>query len=365
MSGDKIVKAREAAIGAVDLLDERDVVSVVIFDGNAEVLVPARSAGDKEAIRSKIRGVNPRGNTAIFDGVSLAQEELAKFKDTGRVNRLILLSDGQANVGPSSPEELGRLGAVLLKQGVSASTIGLGLDYNEDLMTRLAGKSDGNSYFVESSGDLPRIFAAELKDTLSIVAKSIRLRVEFQNGVLPTGIIGRDGRIEGQTVTLDWNQLYGGQEKFAIIRATAPAGEDGAKLQFATATAEFSDPDGDRKSRVSASGSISYAARSAAVEESVDKEVLKDVLLLENTVAVERAIELNDRGLNREAGEVLRKSNRSLSDAAAVYDMEELSVRAEEQAPLAEAASKAKLEAPVRKRAATDSFQSKNQQSSH
>ena len=71
------------------------------------------------------------------------------------VHRIILLSDGQANVGPSSPGDLGRLGAALLKEGISVTTIGVGTNYNEDLMARLSQKSDGNTYFAEAERDLP------------------------------------------------------------------------------------------------------------------------------------------------------------------------------------------------------------------
>mgnify|MGYP003380095548 CR=1 FL=1 len=74
------------------------------------------------------------GSTPLFAGVSQGAPELRKFLDKNRVNRVILLSDGQANVGPSSPNELGRLGLSLGKEGIAVTTIGLGLGYNEDLM---------------------------------------------------------------------------------------------------------------------------------------------------------------------------------------------------------------------------------------
>lgn len=155
MGGEKIVRAREAAIAAVERLDSRDIVSVIAFDDRIDTVVPAQSAAEKRAIVEKIDGIEARGSTAIFGGVSQAASEIRKNLRQKMVNRIVLLSDGMANVGPSTPEELGRLGAALVKESVSVSTIGVGLGFNEDLMTRLAGNSDGNSYFVENSDDLP------------------------------------------------------------------------------------------------------------------------------------------------------------------------------------------------------------------
>ena len=86
--------------------------------------------------------------------------------------------DGLANVGPASPDDLGRLGASLMKEHISVSTIGLGTDYNEDLMTKLSGQSDGNSYFAETSDDLPGIFTKELGDVLSVVASKVSVKRE-------------------------------------------------------------------------------------------------------------------------------------------------------------------------------------------
>src|SRR5262249_32047712 len=150
-AGEKINKANEASRMVLDRLDSNDILSVVAYDDTAEVLVPATRVFDKEAIRRRIAAIVPQGSTALFAGVSKGIEEVRKFRDAAHVNRVVLLSDGQANVGPSSPNELGRLGAATAKEGISITTIGLGLGYNEDLMTQLAMRSDGNHGFAESA----------------------------------------------------------------------------------------------------------------------------------------------------------------------------------------------------------------------
>ena len=124
MSGEKIAQARRAAITAVERLRENDIVSIVLYADSASVLVPATKASDREAIIEKIGMIRAGGSTALFAGVSKGAAEVRKFIDRGSVNRVILLSDGKANVGPKSPRELEKLGASLVKEGISGQYAG-------------------------------------------------------------------------------------------------------------------------------------------------------------------------------------------------------------------------------------------------
>lgn len=308
MSGDKIVKAREAACEAIRRLDAKDIVSVVAYDNSSEVIVPAQHVAEKEALIARINAIEPRGCTALFDGVSAGATEIRKFKGKCEISRILLLSDGQANVGPSSAEELGRYGALLMKEGIAVSTIGLGVDYNEDLMTRLSQKSDGNSYFVEKSGDLPRVFASELGDVLSVAATKVALKVSFGVGFTPVELIGRDGRILDGTVSIDLNQLYGGQEKYVIVKCDAAPGSVGSAREIAKAEVAYIDPGDEKQKTVTGVGTVTYSSDPAAVAASVNKSVVRERALNENAVRTEEALKLADRGEFKAAEELMRRN---------------------------------------------------------
>jgi Ca-activated chloride channel homolog len=222
MSGQKIEKAKEAAIEAVKRLGPKDIVSLVTFDHEVETLVSAQSAAHTEEIVSRIQSITSRGNTAIYGGVSQGAAEVRKNAGGKYVSRIVLMSDGMANVGPAKPDDLGRLGVSLLKEGISVTTVGLGTDYNEDLMTKLAQNSDGNTYFVENSSDLVRVFNVELGEVLSVVAREVKIKIEFTGGVKPLRIIGREGIVRDGSAEVYLNQLYGGQEKYALIEVEVP-----------------------------------------------------------------------------------------------------------------------------------------------
>jgi Ca-activated chloride channel family protein len=274
MQGDRIAQAREAALELVRRLGPDDIVSLVAYDSEVEVLVPAQRVGRARGLEAAILGLTPRGMTALYGGVARGAEEVRRhIEEPGYVHRVILLSDGQANVGPRSPEELGRLGAALMKEGVAVTTIGLGLGYNEDLMTRLAQRSDGNTYFVEHSADLPRIFATELGDVLNVVARRVVIEIDFPAGVRPVRFVGREGAISGQRAELALNQLYGGQERFALVEVEVAPTSPGSVREIARAQVRYDDVASQRTATLSATREVNFSADRSRVVASADHKV--------------------------------------------------------------------------------------------
>ena len=362
MGGEKIARAREAAIAAVRRLDGRDMVSVVVYDHEVETLVPAQPARNSEWIEGRIAQITARGNTALFAGLSQGASELRKNLDTGRINRAILLSDGLANTGPSSPDEVGRLGAALMKEAISVTTIGVGTDYNEDLMTRVSGNSDGNSYFVEKSDDLPAIFTKELGDVLSVVASRVRLTVRFRAGATPIECIGRDGRIVDNTVTVDLNQLYGGQEKYLLIRVELAPGRDGETRLLADAEVNFEDATSRRSAQATASGRIRFSRDAREVAESVNVAVSREYTLNRNAQELDRAVRLADEGRKEEAARVMRESAGRLEAAARALEAPELEIEARRQSVQADSIGSRGIGKAERKMIVTDNYMLYNQQ---
>jgi Ca-activated chloride channel family protein len=320
MQGDKLAQAREAALVALDMLDERDILSVVTYDDTVSVLVPATRLSDTRRIAALIRRIEPGGMTALFAGVSKGASEVRKFIRDERVNRVILLSDGLANVGPASPGALGDLGASLRKEGISVTTIGLGLGYNEDLMVRLAGASDGNHSFVESSEDLVRIFAAEFRDILNVVARDVEIEITCRGGVTPLGVLGREADIVGQSVLLDLSQIYGNQEKYVLLEVELPAGAPGQTLPVADVEVRYGDLVSRSAALVNGGASVAYSDSARTVEERADKAALVDVVRQVAAETTEQAVQLRDAGKLSEAKDLFEKNAEYLEASAEYLD---------------------------------------------
>ncbi len=364
MSGQKIEKAKEAAIEALRRLGSGDLFSMVIYDHNVDTIIPAQSAVNTEWIESRIRGIYPGGNTALFGGVSQGASEIRKHLSSRYIHRILLLSDGLANVGPSGPEDLGRLGAALIKEGISVTTIGVGTDYNEDLMTRLSQNSDGNTYFVESSRDLPRIFTAELGDVLNVVAKQVHVIIECPDGVEPIKIIGRDGRIKNGKVELSLNQLYGGQEKYALVEVRVPAGQSGKNMDIARARVTYENPFTQKKETSRGIASASFSKDKKAVEKSANVGVQRELHLNLKAEAEEKAIEYFDAGNAPAAIGALQQSAQALKERGRILQDEVLLEEAKKMEDQAEILKQEGMSKTKRKEMRTDSFQLKNQQMS-
>jgi len=362
MRGTKLQKAKEAAIEALRRLGPRDIFAVVTYDTNIQTIVPAQHATNIAAIEERIRAIRTGGSTALFGGVSQGAAEVRKNLDGNYVHRIVLLSDGLANVGPQTPEDLGRLGTALIKEDISVTTVGVGVDYNEDLMTRLADRSDGNTYFVENSNDLPRIFTAELGDVLSIVAKKVVLIIECPEGVLPVSIIGRDGRIKGRTVELSLNQLYGGQEKYALVEVTVPKAAPGERREIAVARISYDDPFTQRRETALGRASARFSADRDEVAQSFNKAVQRDYFYHRAAVAVDNTIVLSDEGKVKQAVRELRSSARELKQAAQQYNDKKLEERASQLEQQAEDLDRDGMTKKKRKGWVTDNYQFRKQQ---
>ncbi len=364
MSGQKLEKAKDAAIEALRRLTSKDIFSVVIYDHNVQTIIPAQNATNIEWIESQIRRISSGGNTALFGGVSQGASEVRKNIGSEYVHRIILLSDGLANVGPSTPEDLGRLGAALIKENISVTTIGVGTDYNEDLMTKISQKSDGNSYFVESSQDLPRIFAAELGDVLNVVAKKVNVVIECPVGVKPVKIVGREGRIKGRRVELFMNQLYGGQEKYALVELELPKRKHGETREIAKARIHYENPFTQKNEVSMGRVSAKFSKDKKVVEKSINVDVKRNYHLNLNAIAEEKAISLSDKGKKKEAIMELKKSASQLKSIGEVMADEVLIEKAKDLEEQAVQIEKEGMTKSSRKKLRTDSFQMKNQQMS-
>ncbi len=326
MDGEKMARAKEAASIAISMLDDRDIVSIVTYSDTVSVLVPATRVSDRNYIQSRIETVFADGSTALFAGVSKGADEVSKFLEQNSVNRVILLSDGLANIGPDSPRALGSLGESLKRSGVSVTTIGLGLGYNEDLMVQLAQQSDGNHAFVENYNDLTRIFRYEFQDILSVVAQDVKIEINCPEGIVPLRILGRDAEIIGNKVYTSISQIYSNQEKYLLVELTVPSSQAGSRMNVADVTIDYSDMKSKRSNQLSGRTTVEFTKSEETVEKAVDKETVIDAVKQISAEASEEAIILRDEGKVEEAQALLKENTDYLFGAASALESEELMI---------------------------------------
>jgi Ca-activated chloride channel family protein len=312
MTGERIAQARGAAVMAIKRLDDKDIASVEIFDDKVDVPVPAQKVADHNHFIDRILQVTARGNTAIYAGVNAGADEVRKHKDPQRLNRVVLLSDGLANVGPSRPGDFAELGKRLLAEGISVSTIGLGAQYNEDLMLALARAADGNHAFASAPTDLVQIFNREFDDVLASCAQMVSIDVELAPGVRAVRALSRDGAIEGAHAKFQLNQVYAATEHYVLMEVafdTAAAEE----REVGVVRVSYTAPDTGVRQTLDAPIRARFGGSDADVAANVDKAVMESVLEQTTRERAARAIALRDQGRIEEARALLGRNTREIN----------------------------------------------------
>jgi Ca-activated chloride channel family protein len=184
MSGEKIESVKDALYKIAPTLSEDNLVAIVDYGSNVEVSYESGRFDQREFLRA-VESIQVNGGTYLEGGLRGGISQEIGHKDyfytprnlNNYLNKIIVLSDGLANEGISSAEGLGDIAAGASRQGISVSTIGVGLDYDENTMSQIARGGRGNYYFLEDPRDAERIFAEELEKSMRIVASDIK--VEF------------------------------------------------------------------------------------------------------------------------------------------------------------------------------------------
>lgn len=222
MSGDKIIHARQAALALLEKLDEHDRLTIVHFGSDVSVMPGAMVTEDnRRRFKNFIASIIDEGGTNIGGGLAAAKAQLDKGRSDFQVNRMVLVSDGQPTVGITSAAALTRIAQNDHANGVTLTSIGVGLDFNEDLMTRLAAVGGGSYAYLKETSQLATIFEKDLKQAGTVVARDVKLRFTLPSGVRFDEVLGRESFVSGNVVTVSMPDFSAGQVERMVMRVTA------------------------------------------------------------------------------------------------------------------------------------------------
>ncbi|MBX7274495.1 VWA domain-containing protein [Pseudomonas sp. ERGC3:05] len=228
----------------VDQLREQDRVSLVVYAGESRVVLEPTSGREKTTIRNAIDQLSAGGSTAGASGIELAyQMARAGFIDKG-INRILLATDGDFNVGISDFDSLKQMAVDQRKSGVSLTTLGFGVDnYNEHLMEQLADAGDGNYAYIDNLREARKVLVDQLGSTLAVVARDVKLQVEFNpSQISEYRLLGYENRAlkreDFNNDKVDAGEIGAGHTVTALYEIV-PKGEQGwlEPLRYATAPA--------------------------------------------------------------------------------------------------------------------------------
>lgn len=228
MNGQKIRDAKKAVMHLLGQLSPQDRIALITYSNGVEILSPLVQVNDasREDLSARVNRINSGGGTNLGGGLKNGIAVLRRVTSTDRQRKVILISDGLANHGITSPVELGAMAANGSEENLAVSTVGVGYDFNEVLMTTIADHGAGNYYFLENPQDFARVFEKEFKTTRTIAAGGTELRIPLKDGLQLVGAGGFPIRIEDGVAVIRPGNILAGQERTIFLSYRVPTGEE-------------------------------------------------------------------------------------------------------------------------------------------
>ena len=308
MAGAPLKQAIRAAQALVGQLADDDRLSVVIYDDTAETLLAPDFAKEKATIQALLGRVSAGGCTNLSGGWLEGCKHVKKHASGEQVNRVLLLTDGQANVGTTSAEVLIKTARQKAEEGVITTTLGFGSGFNEDLLIGMARASEGNFYFIQSPEDVAQVFKIELEGLSSVVGQNLVVNVR-PDAVTEHGWVLNKYRIEEREKDLEvtLGDVYAVEDRvLAMDLQVKPMTEGTVTLAAITYTYQavveglIKDITGEIKVTVEVAG----AERAGAAIP--DLIVVGDASRLQTARTKDEAVELADKGDLKTAATRLR-----------------------------------------------------------
>ena len=319
----KLDSAKQAALALIARLGERDRIALIQYDDLAQVVVPSvkADAEGKAELTRAVGAMQPGGSTNLHGGMTLARDEVQRTIAAGQVSRVILLSDGLANAGESNPAVITEAARMAADRGVRITSVGVGLDYNEDLMEAIAESGRGNYYYVRDATGLDQVLGGELSSAQATVATQVELHLRPACAGVEIGeVFGYQARREAGGVVVPLADLFGGDSRRMIVALRVPdraAGRQGAvhaELRYRdVATGET------RTTRLALA--LDVTDDQHAAQESIDREVMAQVLKAQSAQSVRQAARAYEQGDAAGAGSILRSSQERLKGEGARYNI--------------------------------------------
>jgi Ca-activated chloride channel family protein len=311
----KMNYAKSALYALIDQLKSDDIFSLVIYDDVVEVPRSACRVGrDKEQIRGLVDEITPRGWTNLGGGMQEGFHQVRKYSGKEYVNRVILLSDGLANQGITDPQRLQNIARKEREHSISLSTIGVGLDYNENLMVGLSENGGGNYYFLESSRNLASVLRKEFDRLSNVMAQNVIIELDLGRGVTLLDAIGYDHNGERGNVQIPVGDLYGDDAREIILELNVPPGSGSLTLARGKLVARGGT---EMDNLGSFDSGVKYEADAAAVERQRDLGEQGKADVAVSTRNVLKAMESLDKGDKEEASRTLAGASDALMNSPA------------------------------------------------
>jgi Ca-activated chloride channel family protein len=239
-------------------LGAKDRVSIVVYAGAAGAVLPPTRGDDRQAILAALDRLDSGGSTNGAEGIELAYQLAEKHFIKGGINRVLLATDGDFNVGISDHDALIRLIEKKRKSGVFLSVLGVGQgNLNDHMMEQVADKGNGNYAYIDGMLEARKVLVEEAGSTLHTIAKDVKIQVEFDPDLVAEHrLVGYENRVlahrDFDDDSKDAGEIGAGHSVTAIYEIVPTADSDSDSDPLLTLNMRYKQPDGHQSRKLSA-----------------------------------------------------------------------------------------------------------------
>ena len=301
---DKLSRVKQSLRAMIGQLREDDIVSIVVFDNEAQVLCSAARVGNGYRIKNAIDSIEPGGSTNLNAGLMLGYKEAQKNYEKDATNRVILLTDGIANTGTTDPKRIAVQSSEFNGQGIDLSTIGVGIELDRELLRTLSKQGRGLFHFVADAQDIAKVFVKEVQSLISPVARHVNLEIEFDSGLRVEQIYGYEPKFSGNRVTIPIDDMNNGLTQVVMMkfRAKTLVSEFPVKIKLSYFDIRT------RRQVVETQDAVLYFKRNGKTELLADSLVKKNFTIAELAQSLFEMSEVAKSGNYRSAENILNSS---------------------------------------------------------
>jgi uncharacterized protein YegL len=218
MEGDKIEKAKLAAVEFVKNLRSEDILSIVIFDHIVDVIYPAQRFGNGVQAINSLRCISARGSTDLNSGLITGYKEVMKNFSNKFNNKVIMLTDALTNTGEIDPEKIIRNSCNVTENMVDITVIGVGVDFNNDLSRKLTGSGHTSIFFINDNEDIRKLFKDEIQSMMGQIAKDVDLEISYSGDISLAKLYGYNPKFTSNGFKIHLNNMNNGLTQVVLMK---------------------------------------------------------------------------------------------------------------------------------------------------
>lgn len=320
---DKMPYVKQSLRVFLQSLAANDRVAFVRYADDARLVVASREVGDGAWVEQAISQLGTGGSTNLHAGLMLGLEEVERHYDPQRNNAVIILTDGIANRGVTDPSQIAAQARRYTERGIHLSTIGLGSDFNDDLLSELAKQGQGAYHFIDSGEEMDKVFRRETLGLLAKVATDVAMTLRPADGAQLLSVTGQQSAPPAGSVAIPMRDMGVGDSQVLLARVRLTAEHVGAVHFPLTVELRYTDVKSGRAETLSAQSQMTVT-RLDAYDPLTDQEVLRNVTIQRSAEGLKEIARLYAEGRYEEAYTLAAQLERDLRRVAALTGEEQM-----------------------------------------